>query len=59
MSALKHLRIKIQVPSNFNYMEIFLVYLAGVMMTTVLFLSFRRVVNVLYSFLGNSPASEI
>jgi len=24
-----------------------------------LFLSFRRVVNVTYSFLGNSPASEI
>jgi len=24
-----------------------------------LFLSFRRVVNVIYSFLGNSPASEI
>jgi len=23
------------------------------------FLSFRRVVNVIYSFLGNSPASEI
>ena len=59
MSELKHLRIKIQVPSNLDYMEIFLVYLAGVMMTTVLFLSFRRVVNVLYSFLGNSPASEI
>ena len=26
---------------------------------TILFLSFRRVVNVIYSFLGNSPASEI
>jgi len=25
----------------------------------ILFLSFRRVVNVIYSFLGNSPASEI
>ena len=25
----------------------------------MLFLSFRRVVNVIYSFLGNSPASEI
>ena len=25
----------------------------------ILFLSFRRVVNVTYSFLGNSPASEI
>ena len=27
--------------------------------TYVVFLSFRRVVNVIYSFLGNSPASEI
>ena len=26
---------------------------------TLFFLSFRRVVNVIYSFLGNSPASEI
>ena len=25
---------------------------------TILFLSFRRVLNVNYSFLGNSPASE-
>ena len=25
---------------------------------TFLFLSFRRVLNVMYSFLGNSPASE-
>jgi len=25
----------------------------------IFFLSFRRVVNVIYSFLGNSPASEI
>jgi len=25
---------------------------------TNLFLSFRRVLNVIYSFLGNSPASE-
>jgi len=25
---------------------------------TILFLSFRRVLNVIYSFLGNSPASE-
>ena len=25
---------------------------------TALFLSFRRVLNVIYSFLGNSPASE-
>ena len=24
----------------------------------ILFLSFRRVLNVIYSFLGNSPASE-
>jgi len=24
-----------------------------------LFLSFRRVLNVIYSFLGNSPASEL
>jgi len=28
-------------------------------MVKILFLSFRRVVNVIYSFLGNSPASEI
>jgi len=26
---------------------------------SIFFLSFRRVVNVIYSFLGNSPASEI
>jgi len=26
--------------------------------TVILFLSFRRVLNVIYSFLGNSPASE-
>jgi len=25
----------------------------------IMFLSFRHVVNVIYSFLGNSPASEI
>ena len=25
---------------------------------SILFLSFRRVLNVIYSFLGNSPASE-
>jgi len=26
--------------------------------TTFLFLSFRRVLNVIYSFLGNSPVPE-
>jgi len=31
----------------------------GRKLTLKLFLSFRRVVNVIYSFLGNSPASEI
>jgi len=28
------------------------------LLLTFLFLSFRRVLNVIYSFLGNSPASE-
>ena len=28
------------------------------MLRLILFLSFRRVLNVIYSFLGNSPASE-
>ena len=31
----------------------------GRLTNTCLFLSFHRVVNVIYSFLGNSPASEI
>ena len=33
--------------------------LLHVKMWNYFFLSFRRVVNVIYSFLGNSPASEI
>ena len=30
----------------------------GKLINLILFLSFRRVLNVIYSFLGNSPASE-
>jgi len=35
-----------------------LLYNIVIKSTSILFLSFRRVLNVNYSFLGNSPASE-
>ena len=35
-----------------------LLYVEDKLFFSFLFLSFRRVLNVIYSFLGNSPASE-
>jgi len=41
-----------------QYKRVFLTTDKGMHDETFLFLSFRRVLNVICSFLGNSPASE-
>jgi len=42
-------------PPSFNAVDRMQAFAKGMLF----FLSFRRVLNVIYSFLGNSPASEI